>query len=217
VASKRVVPPPLAIDWKMRAPATAKTTSQLLEDGRLELRIEHAPLEGVTPQMLVWWFRTASQDMQWRGQTVSRYRVWHPRDHISLTVVARNRQGEVGAGAKFHIVEAFDANLEYLVDQVVDVARLDESGLTLEVRALGRTAMRLSHDFEARGGDTLYHTRMLLGFDGGVLAPLGRFFRKRRFPPAKAGAWLIHNVEEVGNLPHFLPDLYERCGGRLEP
>src|SRR5687768_3488013 len=102
--ARHALPPPTAIDWRMRPVSSAQTSSRLLDDGRLELKIEHAPLTGVTPRMLDWWFRTASQDMQWRGQTIPRYRVWHPRDHISLTVVARNRQGEVGAGAKFHIV-----------------------------------------------------------------------------------------------------------------
>jgi hypothetical protein len=214
--TRRVLPPPLAIDWKMRPVSSGETASRELDDGRPELVIEHAPLEGVTPKMLDWWFRTASQDMQWRGRTIARYRVWHPRDHISLTVVARNRRGEVGAGSKFHIVEAFDANLDYLVDQVVDIARLDQGGITLEVRVLGRAVMRLSHEFEARGGDTLYHTRMVLGLDRGLLKPVAHAIRKRRFPPAKAGAWLVHNVEEVGNFPHFLPDLFDRCGGRLE-
>ena len=31
------------------------------------------------------------------------------------------------------------------------------------------------------------------------------------FPPAKVQAWLKHNVEEVGNLEQFLPELYTTC------
>jgi hypothetical protein len=57
---------------------------------------------------------------------------------------------------------------------------------------------------------------MLLGAVDGLLKPLSHVIRKRRFPPAKAGAWLQHNVEEVGNFPYFLPELYARCGGKLE-
>ena len=207
---------PRAIHWTMRPVSSAKTTSQTLEDGRLELRIEHAALEGVTPKMLHWWFQTASQDMQWRGRTIPRYQLWHPIDHIQLTVVQRSRDGSVGAGSKFHIVEAFGGNLDYLLDQVVDIARLDEGGITLEVRALGKTVMQLAHTFEEKNGATLYHTRMLLGAVDGLLKPLSHVIRKRRFPPAKAGAWLQHNVEEVGNFPYFLPELYARCGGKLE-
>jgi hypothetical protein len=209
--------PPRAIHWKMRPLASARTTTQTLDDGRLELRIEHAPLEGITPKMLHWWFQTASQDMQWHGRTIPRYHLWHPIDHIQHDVVERSHNGSVGAGSKFHIVEAFGGNLDYLVDQVVDIARLDEGGITLEVNVLGGTVMQLAHTFERKANATLYRTRMLLGADRGlVLKPLSRVIRKRRFPSAKAGAWLKHNVEEVGNLPHFLPELYARCGDKLE-
>jgi hypothetical protein len=200
----------------MRPLASAKTASGTLDDGRLELTIEHAPLGGVTPAMLDWWFRTAWQDMHWRGRTVPRYQVWHPVDHIRLTVPKRAPGGGVGAGAKFHIIEAFAGNLDFLVDEVVDVARLDEGGITLELRVLGTTVMQLAHTFEPARGSTLYRTRMLLGAERGPLRPVAAWIRNRRFPPAKAGAWLQHNVEEVGNFPHFLPDLYERSGGKLE-
>jgi DAPG hydrolase PhiG domain len=195
---------------------SAQTSSCTLDDDRLELRIDHAPLSGVTPRMLHWWFQTASQDMHWRGRTIPRYHLWHPIDHIQLRVVRRASDGTVGAGAKFHIVEAFGGNLAYLVDQVVDVTRLDDGGITLAVKALGRTIMELAHTFEARGDATVYRTRMLIGAGGGLAKPIGRWVRRRRFPSAKAGAWLKHNVEEVGNLPHFLPELYARCEGRLD-
>jgi hypothetical protein len=199
----------------MRALTSATTRSRTLEDGRLEIEIDHAPLEGITPPMLHWWFQTVSQDMQWRGKTIPRYQLWHPIDHICLTVVRRSRDGSVGPGSKFHIVEAFGGNLDFLLDQVVDVARLDEGGLTLEVKILGKIVMQLSHRFEARNGATLYRTRMLVGADGGLMRPISRIVRKRRFPSAKAGAWLKHNVEEVGNFPYFLPELFARYGGRL--
>ena len=49
---------------------------------------------------------------------------------------------------------------------------------------------------------------------GLVMKPLSRWIRRREFSAAKADAWLLHNVEEVGNLPHFLPELYaSRQGG----
>jgi hypothetical protein len=197
----------------MRALATARTESSVCADGRLELRIDHAPLEGVTPKMLRWWFQTASEDMMWRGRTIPRYHLWHPVDHIQLSVVRRARDGTVGPGAKFHIVEAFGGNLAYLVDQVVDVARLDEGGITLEVRVANKVVMQLAHTFEAGADATLYRTRMVIGAESGLLKPLSRLIRWRKFPTAKAGAWLKHNVEEVGNLPYFLPELYDRCGG----
>jgi len=204
--------PPRTIDWEMRPLSSAKTAIRTLDDGRLELTISHARLPGVTPAMLHWWFRTASETMEWKGKTCPRYHVWHPVDHISLTVVRRSPDGTVGPGSRFHIVEAFGGNPDFMVDQVVDVPRLDEGGISLEVRALGQPVMQLSHTFTPEGDGTRYDTRMLLGATG-FLRPVAALMRRRRFPPEKARAWLKHNVEEVGNLPHFLPALYARAGG----
>ena len=74
--------------------------------------------------------------------------------------------------------------------------------------------MQLAHTFEEKGTATLYHTRMLLGADSGPLKPVSHFIRNRRFPSAKAGAWLKHNVEEVGAFEEFLPSLYYQETGR---
>ena len=35
-----------------------------------------------------------------------------------------------------------------------------------------------------------------------------RIIRPRIFPKNMARAWLRHHVEEIGNLEHFLPELY---------
>jgi len=204
---------PRQIDWTMRALDTARTSVGKLEDGRVELVIEHARLEGVTPAMLHWWFQTASEDMEWKGSIIPRYHVWHPVDHIQLEVVRRAADGTVGPGSRFHIVEAFGGDLANLVDRVVDVPRLDAGGITLEVRLLGRAIMRLAHTFTATEGGTGYHSRMLLGAESGlVMKPLSHAIRDRVLSDDKARAWLLHNVEEVGNLPHFLPSLYEARG-----
>ena len=51
------MPPPLPIDWQMKDVSTAETHFGDLDDGRLELRIKHDLIRGVTPIMLVWWFQ----------------------------------------------------------------------------------------------------------------------------------------------------------------
>lgn len=201
--------PPREIDWEMNSVDSAKTSMTSLEDGRVELVIDHAVLTDVTPTMLAWWFRTASEEMEWKGRIIPRYHLWHPVDHISLEVVHRSPDGSVGPGSRFHIIEAFGGNLDSLIDQVVDVARLDESGLTLEQRRFGTVVMRLTHTFSVVPGGTQYHTRMLLGAERGLLMkPLSHMIRDRIFSPQRRRAWIKHNIEEVGNLPHFLPDLY---------
>jgi hypothetical protein len=48
------VPEPLPYDWEMRDTSSAQITVRTLEDGRLEQVIEHTPLPGVTPEMMLW-------------------------------------------------------------------------------------------------------------------------------------------------------------------
>ena len=41
-------------------------------------------------------------------------------------------------------------------------------------------------------------------------APFARLLGPFLFPDGKGQAWLKHNIEEMGNLENFLPELYER-------
>jgi len=48
-------------------------------------------IRGVTPAMLVWWFKHVERRFLYDGQRLNRYRVWHPRDHIAIKYLRRNR------------------------------------------------------------------------------------------------------------------------------
>ncbi len=200
--------PPRSIDWKMRSVSDAETSVRPSDQGRKELMIWHEELEGVTPEMLLWWFQHLEETMEWHEAIVPRYHVWHPIDHIHFSVERRAPDGSVGPGTKWHIVEALGSNLDFLLDESPDVVRLDTGGITLEGRALGQTLLRLEHTFTPTPLGTRYETRMRVGLSSAFLRPISRALLRRLFSDAKAEAWLKHNVEEVGNLPHFLPKLY---------
>jgi hypothetical protein len=200
---------PRPFNWTMKPPDSAEIWVQTLADGRLELSIRHDVLKGVTSAMLGWWFRNIEGTMEHMGQTYPRYLVWHPIDHIHYEVERRASDGTAGPGARFHLVEAFGANLDYLVDSVADVLKNDDTGLILSVRKFGMEVMRLEHTFTPVSGGTLYKSKMQVG----TKAVLTRFVvnplvRRRVFTEAMGRAWLKHNVEEVGNLEYFLPALY---------
>jgi hypothetical protein len=208
---KKTLPPSRPWPWPLKPLASAQTTRQQLPDGRLYLTIAHDVIHGVTPAMLCWWFNHIDEPIERNGRVYPRYLLWHPHDHIAYQVVRRAPDGRVGKGARVRIVEAFGRNLDYLVDSIENVERLDKSVLTLS-RRLGKTELfRLSHDFHAVREGTYYFSQMLVGADSGF----GRQFinsmiRPRLFPDDMGQAWLRHNVEEVGNLEHFLPALYAR-------
>lgn len=206
---RRAIPPPLDLTWPMKSPDSADLALRH-ERGRMILTIEHDLVRGVTPAMLDWWFRHIGGEMTVEGRSYPRYRVWHPRDHIDWQLVGGD-PARVGVGARFRIVEAFDRDPTWLVDSVEVVTRLDETGIRLERSVLGSTVFSLEHWFVPAEGGTRYRSRMELGadtlFGRGVF---NRIVRPMVFPDPMGAAWLRHNVEEVGNLERFLPDLFAR-------
>jgi hypothetical protein len=177
------------------------------------MTIAHAPLQGITPAMLDWWFRNIGGTMLWQGREVSRYHVWHPRDHIHWALARPAPRGAVGPGAVFRIVEAFQANPRYRVDVLDRVLTLGPDGITLEGRSLGQRVTLLSHRFTALKGATQYDSVLEVGLTAPVIGPiLNRLILPARFPEAMGRAWIAHNVEEVGQFESFLPALFASAG-----
>jgi hypothetical protein len=209
---RRTLPPPLDIAWPMKSWQDAELELRY-ERAHMILTIEHEIVRGVTPAMLDWWFRHIGGDMELDGRTYPRYRVWHPLDHIDWQLVA-DEPGAVGVGSRFRIVEAFDRNPAWYVDSIETVTRLDETGIRLERHLLGSEVFSLEHWFTPADGGTRYRSRMELGADtafGRLL--FNRLIRPIIFSDLMGPAWLKHNVEEVGNFEHFLPELHAREAG----
>jgi hypothetical protein len=201
------VPPPLPIMWKMKDLSTAKTSFEELPDGRIELRIDHELIRGVTPAMLVWWFRNFPVgQLDFDGELVSLYRVWHPRDHIRVDMLRRAHQGALGVskGAKIAISEKIGPKPSRVVARV---AEMDEAGLHLVIRRAFLTIADLRHTFKQTPEGTLYRSRLVVG---STLPGIGKLVNSvaRKRASETGRAWLRHNVEEVGNFQFFLPKLY---------
>lgn len=198
------IPEPLDLGWTTRELSSARVSRRVLPDGRLEQVIEHAVLPGITPDLMLWWFRVIDRTVEFRGVRCLAYRLWHPRDHIHFEVRGRAADWTVLPGARFRIVEAFGARPEFLMDEVFHLARLDRTGMRIEIRKAGALFAALDEDWDAVEGGLRYTVTMRIGASGPlrVLNPIIR--RERR---AALEAWLAHNVEEVGNLPLFLPEL----------
>lgn len=193
----------------LRALSTARTTQGLLPGGQLALTIEHAPLRGLTPEMLRWWFENLDGTMRVGAQTYPRYLLWHPRDHIHWALARRAPDGGSGQGASFRIVEAFGANPACYVDSTEWVEKLDESGIALVKRIGGREVFRLEHRFGSTSQGASYRSRMVVGVASGLMRGLvNGWVRPRLFSDAMGAAWLTHNVEEVGLLEALVPPLY---------
>ncbi len=207
------LPTPIAIPWTMKPLASAQTRLEHLDDGRLRLSIVHDVLHGVTPSMLVWWFTHLEGVMEFEGAHHERYRIWHPHDHVSLRYAKRSGAG-IGPGSVFHITEYLGRNPDHLVDVHTRVERLDEGGFRHRPRVAGLSPVVMDYRFTRVPGGTLYENSLVLGFAHRAARPLNERLRRRFIPDAKGHAWLLHNVEEVGNLEFFLPRLIEAESGR---
>jgi hypothetical protein len=199
------IPEPLPVGWTMRSLDSATVTAGFLADGRFRQRIEHAPLPGVTPAMCLWYLERAGTQVSWRGIDVLAYWLWHPRDHIFF-----QRQGTFGPGDSWRIVEAFGAGRRFLLDGIFHVTKLDDTGFTMELRLLGRPVAVMDERWQPGDQGLSWTVEMTVGSAAPGLRP---FVRARvRSQMAFLERWRRHNVEEAGNLQHFLPELHaETC------
>lgn len=204
--AKWTLSPPRDLPWALRDLHSAKQSVESDAAGRLIMRIEHAPLVGLTPADLVWWFGNIGGGVTIGGQSMARYLAWHPTDHIHWALHRPGPNGRAELGAQFHIVEAFGANMDYLIDVTETVVRLDSSGITLEKRLAGQVVTQLSHDFGDSDLGATYRSTMIVGF---ATIPLPRvanaLLHRFVFSSAMGHAWIRHNIEEVGLLAHIVP------------
>jgi len=68
-------------------------------------------------------------------------------------------------------------------------------------------------DFEDIPEGMRYKVTMTIGSTAPLLRTVTRLVRERLLAQT-LDAWHLHNVQEVGNLPHFLPDLYAAHAGK---
>lgn len=212
--------------FQMRTVDSARVHTGERVDGRLEARIAHAPLRGITSEMLVWWFENFADgadaiedDLSTRktarvGDTdVPLYWLWHPIDHfmVRMTKQAPNGAPGLSEGAKVTLKETILETIE--MNGLIDGMSRDGVHLTLMRGPLRVGDLR--HTFVDTENGLEYRSRLIAGSTiPGVGKVLNSVVKRSVFTPAMLKRWLQHNVEEVGNFEHFLPQLY---GQRDEP
>jgi hypothetical protein len=204
------LPEPRPVLWPFRERKTARVSYS--PGTPYHVRIHHAPLAGVTAEMLAWWYGHVPGTMEYAGEIYPRYLVWHPLDHISYEA---NGGPTVTTGSRLRIREALHRNPDQLIDIRVEVEELTAQRAVITKRALATTMVRLENDFADSNAGATYRTTLTVGSRKflGRLA-LNRLARRRAFPPDRVEAWITHHIEEIGNLENFLPDLYATQAGR---
>lgn len=198
----------------LRTVDSARSGVQLLPHSRMRVTIDHQPLAGITPEMLLWWFRHIGDRTTYAGTDMSSYLAWHPLDHIHWELARPAPGGGAGEGARFRIVEAFDRKHEFYVDTTETVEKLDDTGIRLVRRLMGTPVFQLEHTWASCPEGSHYVSVLDLGARSPLLAPVNHYLRSKAFPEQMARAWVVHNVEEVGVLEHLLPDILRQRHGR---
>ncbi|MFT3811525.1 MAG: hypothetical protein QM698_16555 [Micropepsaceae bacterium] len=202
------LPAPVDLGWTPRPVSSADIVVTPLGDGRLEVRIDHAPLTGITTAMLGWWFQTFDSIVTWRGHTMPAYRLWHTADHIDVRP-RRSADGRIAPGCRLNIREVFGRDPRFAADIRAVIHRWDSRGIGFHHDVLGHRVVELDHAFTDSPSGVLYRTCMRAGVGNGPLRSLiNRLAVKRRFGPEAVTAWTRHNIEEVGFFTDFLPELY---------
>ena len=192
--------------FPLRSVETATVRYTLAAHRRRRVTIDHRPLAGVTPEMLLDWFTHLNGTILYGGVVTDRYLAWHPLDHIRWELARPAPGGGAGEGARFHIIEQFGGRPESRIDVVERVEKLDETGLRLVQRIAGIQIFQLEHTWSAGSDGAHYVSVMDIGARSALLTPINRM-TKIRFPDPMVRAWVRHNIEEVGQLEHLLPGL----------
>lgn len=210
--------PPIPDDYRgpMRSVDSAQTHLERTGRGQLRLTIRHEPLRGVTPAMLVWWFRNfPARTLEVEGRSIPWYRLWHPIDHVEVRVRRAGKPGVPGfsEGARVEIHERLGPDHSLPEGGFATVHKLDRTGIALSLNVGPIRVARLEHRFRPVEDGTRYESELVVGTDWPLLGgPVNALLTTCVFTEDVGRAWIKHNVEEVGNFEFFLPDLYRRHG-----
>jgi hypothetical protein len=186
-----------------------------LRDGEMQVSVR-TDMPGVTPQMWAWWFG-------WHGSDSLRYKLWHPRAHVSAqwsdgagdgsyvgrTSLVGEYLGSAFSRPAIQFVEPLVVGLGGVGDDDVAIcARLGSSDIPVDIGWL-------VHHVRATPGGAEMRSRFWMGGrhvslrKGNRLADAAiRPVAARQLPRPRD--LMVHCAQEMNHLAGFLPALYDR-------
>lgn len=188
--------------------------------GNMIARVQHDDLEGLTPEMIKWFFEhlgccTTWNGVDFSGPEVSIYHLWHNRDHVAVTPLTDGENGIKNLG----FLQGAQSRIHELTNEVNDViyyemetVRLDEHEFTFNVMKDGKATGHVKHVYASNADCTgcTFYAETLVGLEGD--SPADRAINKLLVPKLyskKAGMqWIHHNIQETGRMQDVAPVLY---------
>lgn len=169
-------------------------------------------MPGVTPAMWDWWFG-------WHGSDSRRYKLWHPRAHVSArwaddggdgwlgrTSIIEEYLGSAYAKAAISFVEPSVLGLGGLGDDLAVCARLGSNELPVDIGWFVHHVRATADGAEMRSrfwmGGPYIGARNGNRLAGTVIRPIAAHW----LPDPRD--LMVHCAQEMNHLAGFLPDLY---------
>jgi quinoprotein glucose dehydrogenase len=206
---------PRRLPWTLRDVRTAATSHEILPDGRIRLRIEHRPLPGVTPDMLAWWYRVLPiSQVEFDGAVRPMYHLFHPFEHGRIWIEEPAADGQPGVGAG-GVVARYEWFGPYDSEGAARVTELSPRRFVSRPNLAGVTFGEIRHEWGSSLQGAMYTVDTIIGVDWPLVGPwVNALLRRYVFSEGMLREWKRHQVEEVGLLPHFLPELYAQRNDR---
>lgn len=174
-------------------------------------------MPGVSPAMWAWWFG-------WHGSDSRRYKLWHPRAHVSAQwsddggdggYVGRTSLVQEYLGSSFsrpaiQFVEPSVLGLDALADSIAVCARLGSSDIPVDVGWLVHHIRPTPDGAEMRSRFWMGGRHVALRSGKSLADRALRLIAARLLPDPRD--LMVHCAQEMNHLAGFLPALYRRFG-----
>ncbi len=198
----------------------------ILDDGSFQVSVG-TDMPGVTPAMWAWWFG-------WHGSDTRRYKLWHPRAHLS----AHWKDGDdAGRRGEQRYIGRWSMISEYIGSTMLNAAIQFVAPATMGLPADSDDAVSICarlgsgdapvdagwfvHQIRSTQAGAEMRSRFWMGGPHiavrnapGVASWVVRPFASRVLGTSEATArnLLVHCAQEMNHLAGFLPELYENFG-----
>ena len=202
--------------FSTRATSRPRTATAFLRDGAIQVSVR-TDMPGVTPAMWDWWFG-------WHGSDSRRYKLWHPRAHVSAqwgddggdghyvgrTSLIEEYLGSTFAKVAIQFVEPAKLGLAVATGEVAVCARLGSADLPVDIGWLVHHVRPTTDGAEMRSRFWMGGPHVAVRHGNRLADSLVRPIAARQLPEPRD--LLVHCAQEMNHLAGFLPELHSRFG-----
>lgn len=194
----------------------------VLEDGSYQVSVL-TDMPGVTPRMWSWWFG-------WHGCDTRRYKLWHPRAHLSA--VWKDGKDDLSYIGRWSLISEYigssmlNGAIQFVApeqmgcpadsdDAVAICARLGAGDAPVDVGWFIHHVRSTPRGAEMRSRFWMGGPHIAVRKAPGVASRAVRPIAARVLGNPEAGGrnLMVHCAQEMNHLAGFLPELYEAFGG----